>query len=188
MSSVTGGEHSPSWYAIQTHPKQEYRAEGNLISWNVETFVPRYKSVRRSKFRSAPSYSIKPLFTGYIFARFVARAEFLHKIRYTRGVRSIVSMGQNPAPLDDAIVEVIMARQDDEGCVKLEEEMRPGDEVIVCDGAFGGFEGVFDRRLKDSERVVILLKTVYKCHVIVPDSNVRRRPAAPPPFAHLSHV
>jgi transcriptional antiterminator RfaH len=186
MSSVAG-EHVPHWYAIHTHPKQEYRAENNLLAWNVKTFVPRYKSVRRNQYKSAPCYSVRPLFTGYIFAQFVSRPDVLHKIRYTRGVHSIVNMGKEPVPVDDAIVEVIMARQDEDGCVKLEDDIRPGDEVIVCGGAFSGFDGIFDRRIKDTERVVILLNTLYRFHVIVPDTDIKKRPAAAERFATSHH-
>ena len=59
----------PSWYVLHTHPKQENRAESNLLSWNVETFVPRYKTRRRNQFKSNPGYTVRPLFPGYIFVR-----------------------------------------------------------------------------------------------------------------------
>jgi transcriptional antiterminator RfaH len=174
MSSSDGGVYTPRWYVLHTHPKQEGRAESNLIAWNVETFVPRYKSRRRTQFKSEPSYSIKPLFPGYIFARFGA-GDMFHKIRYTRGVRGIVSVANNPVPLDDTIIEVIRSRWDDEGFVKLEDDFKAGDEVVVGGGAFNGFVGVFDRRMKDSDRVVVLLKTAYQFRVVLPEGQVLKR-------------
>ncbi|MGH9754026.1 MAG: transcription termination/antitermination NusG family protein, partial [Blastocatellia bacterium] len=79
----------PRWYAIQTHPKQENRAESNLKAWNVETFFPRIKDCRFNEFTGEPSYFIKPLFPGYLFSRF-ALNNLLHKVRFTRGVHSVV--------------------------------------------------------------------------------------------------
>jgi transcriptional antiterminator RfaH len=180
MSGLTH-EFSPRWYVIQTHSKQEGRAESNLRSWGVKTFLPKYKARRRSRFKSETSYTIRPLFPGYIFARLDAHNMF-HKIRYTRGVRGFVSMGHNPVPVDDAIITMIISRADGDCVVELEDEIKSGDEVIVSGSAFSGFVAVFDRRMKDSERVVVLLKTAYQFRVVLPEKNVVKnvaRPAAP---------
>jgi transcriptional antiterminator RfaH len=183
LMSNANGEYAQRWYAIHTHPQQEDRAEGNLLSWGVETFVPRYKSRLKKLYRSRPAYSAKPLFMGYIFARLATRADIFHKIRYTRGVHSIVSIGKSPAALEDELVELMMSRLDEEGFVRLEDEMKSGDEVVVSGGVFGGFVGVFDRRTKNSERVIILLKSIYQFRVVVSEAYVTRRPAAEGDYA-----
>lgn len=164
------------WYAIHTHAKQEGRAESNLRAWNVETFAPRYQSRRRSQFGSGASYLVRPLFPGYIFARFAAD-DLLHKVRYTRGVHSVVGVAGAPAPLDDALIALIKSREDEDGFVKLSDDIETGDEVVVQGGSFNGFIGVFERRMKDSRRVIILLKTTtYRVRVIVPETNVTKVP------------
>lgn len=177
-------EFSPRWYVIHTHAKQEGRAESNLLAWNVETFVPRYGGRRRNKFKPEPSYTVRPLFPSYIFVR-LSSFDMFHKIRYTRGVRGILSMGNKPISLDDSVITTIMSRADSDGLVKLEEEIKSGDEVIVSGSAFSGFVAVFDRRMKDTERVVVLLKTAYQFSVVLPESSVIKnvgRPAAPAPY------
>lgn len=162
------------WYAIHTHARQEERAESNLQIWNVETFVPRYQARRRSQFRSEPTYLVKPLFPRYIFARFAADESF-HKVRYTRGVHSVVSIAGWPVPIDDALITLMKERLDGDGLVKLNDEIKAGDEVVVQGGNFNGFVGVFERRMKDSARVMILLKTAtYRVRVIVPEMNVTK--------------
>jgi len=177
----------PSWYVLHTHPKQENRAESNLQSWNVETFVPRYRTRRRNQFKSKPGYTVRPLFPGYIFVR-LGSYDMFHKVRYTRGVRGIVSMGNTPVPLDDSIVRMIMSRSDSEGMVKLEDEIKSGDEVIVNGSTFSGFVAVFDRRTSDPERVVVLLKTAYQFRVVLPERNIIKnesRTGAPAQFDDL---
>jgi transcriptional antiterminator RfaH len=172
--SSPGLENIPLWYAIHTHAKQEARAESNLLSWNVETFAPRYLS-RRREFKREPTYTAKPLFPGYIFARFDAEA-MSHKIRYTRGVRSIVSIGDRPVPVEDAVISMIMSRYGEDGFIRLENEIEPGDEVVVLCGTFSGLKAVFERRMTDSERVAILLKTItYTFRVVLPDKHVTKR-------------
>ena len=161
------------WYALHTHPNQEGRAESNLTAWNIETFLPRYKSRRRSEFRSEPSYAVRPLFTGYIFARFDANE--IPKVRYTRGVHSVVSVGTTPVSVDDELIEAIKERIGGDGLVRLSDEIKPGDEVVLKGGHFNNFGGVFERRLKDKERVMILLKTVtHRVRVVVPESLVMK--------------
>jgi transcriptional antiterminator RfaH len=158
MSGLHGAT-SPRWYVVHTHVRQENRAESNLRAWNVETFVPRYRRRRRNQFRAEPIYYTSPLFSRYIFVRF-SLEEMLRNVRFTRGVHSVVCVGDMPAPVDDELIAMIKARSDADGFVSLEDDLKPGDEVLVKYGHFTGFAGVFERRMKDSERVMILLKTV----------------------------
>jgi transcription antitermination factor NusG len=84
-------------------------------------------------------------------------------------------MGNSPVPMDDSIIEMIMSRRDSDGLVKLENEIKSGDEVVVSGGVFSGLVGVFDYRMKDTERVMILLKTVYQFRVVVPETHIKKR-------------
>lgn len=167
-------EASLRWYAIHTHAKQEQRAESNLLAWNVEAFTPRCLGRRRQQFRPQPSFFVKPLFPGYIFARFNAHA-MLHKVRFTRGVRAVISVGDEPAPIEDVMIDIIRSKMDKDGLVRLEDNLREGDEVMVHGGHFSGFVGVFERRLKDAERVMILLKTINsQVRVIVAADDITK--------------
>jgi len=159
-------EYSRHWYAIHTHPKQEERAENNLKAWQVETFAPwrKGRQIRRS---ATPTYTHLPLFPGYIFARFNVQ-KLLHKIRYTRGVHSIVSIGIQPAVVDDELIMLMKSRSSEEGYILMSGELRPGDEVVIKEGIFKGFVGIFERQMKDSDRVTLLLKAVtHRAQVIV---------------------
>jgi transcription elongation factor/antiterminator RfaH len=170
--------HDPArWYAIYTKAKEEDRADYNLSAWGVETFAPRVKE-RRGKSQFGPSHSIKPLFSRYIFARFDAET-MLHKISFTRGVHSVVSFSDKPAVVEDEAVEFIKARVGADGYINLEEAFEPGDEVTIHDGSLRGLKGVFDRRLKDRDRVLILLTDVnYQASIIVNSHLVARGDAA----------
>src|SRR5262245_34285060 len=119
----------PRWYAIHTRPKQENRAEGNLKAWDVEIFFPRIRDCRFNEFTGVPSYSTKPLFPGYLFARF-ALDDLLHKVRFTRGVHSVVCVGCDPAPVDDGVIDIIAAQLDEAGFVKLGARLEIGAKVL----------------------------------------------------------
>lgn len=112
MSRFTSVD-TPSWYAIRTHPKQESRADENLKAWRVETFFPRTRDCSFNELIGEPSYFIKPLFPGYLFARF-ALSRLLQKVRFTRGVHSVVCIGSDPAlvrALDRSLGDVDVPRK-----------------------------------------------------------------------------
>ena len=156
----------PHWYAIHTHPKQEDRAASNLEAWQVEIFAPCRRG-RQLRSSAGLTYIHLPLFPGYIFARFSIQKS-LHKIRYTRGVHSVVSVGIQPAIVDDELIALMQARSTDDGYISMSGELQRGDEVIIKEGVFKGFVGVFERQMKDSDRVTLLLKTVaHKSQVIL---------------------
>jgi transcriptional antiterminator RfaH len=148
-----------SWYAIHTHPKQENRAEKNLQAWNVETFFPRIRDCRFNEFTGEPSYFIKPLFPGYFFARF-ALNNLLHKVRFTRGVHSVVCTGIDPAPVDGRMIEIIAAQIDATGFVSLGADLEPGAKVLIQAGPFKGLTGIFEREVSAADRIKILLDCV----------------------------
>src|SRR5437588_5435367 len=122
---MCGRTEIPHWYVIQTHPRQEDRAESNLRAWRVETFNPRIKEPRHQRYTGELIYLSKPLFPRYIFARFMAN-RLLNKIWFTRGVRSVVSFGGSATPVDDQIIDLIKARIGDDGFVQIGRELKTG--------------------------------------------------------------
>ena len=162
-----------NWYALHTHSKQEDRADENLRSWNVETFTPKLRARRSNPYGRTPIYFTKPLFPRYIFARFRA-AEF-HKVRFTRGVASVVGIGNIPAPIDDQVIAIIKSQSDADSIVKIGDGLKVGSEVVICEGPLKGLTGIFERKMKDSDRVMILLNTVsYQSHIVIERQVLRK--------------
>lgn len=162
MNSVVSSE-SSHWYAVRTKSNQENRAAANLKAWQVQTFTPKLRE------RSTSSYGervvIKPLFSRYIFAH--CDDAVIHKVNGTRGVQNVVSIGGSPVPVDDNVIDLIRSRLDDEGIVQLE-EFTIGDKVQVKSGNLKSICGIFQQKLKDSDRVKILLSAVnYQSHLVI---------------------
>lgn len=173
MSSIVTIE-TPRWYAIHTKPKEEDRANSNLQSWRVETFTPKIKEQRVNQLTGKKTALIKPLFPRYIFARFDA-SKMLHKIYYTRGVHSVVSFGDSPVPVDDEAIAFIQSRVEKDGFIKFDDVLAPGDEVTIKEGPLKGFNGVFSRAIKDTDRVMILLTSVtYQASIVLDREQVRK--------------
>lgn len=155
------------WYLIHTHPKQEGRADGNLRAWRIETFTPMLRERCYNGVTKAKTHRIKPLFYCYIFARFDI-TNLYHKIRFTRGVNSVVSCGNVPTPVSEEVIQLIRAKVDAGGYVNLEEPFETGDEIIIRDEPLQILKGIFQGYTKDDERVRILLNAVsYQAHVAI---------------------
>lgn len=165
---------SARWYVVRTKPKQEPRAEMNLRAWGVELLAPKVREVSARASRSG-LYSIAPLFPSYLFARFDA-ATLLQKIRLTRGVHSVIGLGEYATPVDDAIVDFIRDRVQDDGFVRIEEP-RPGESVEIVDGPLRTLTGVFQRRRGHDRAVILLALLGAPVNVEIAMTAVRRTAA-----------
>jgi transcriptional antiterminator RfaH len=164
----------PLWYVVHTKHREEERADSNLRSWEVLTFYPRIRTRRVNQFSGKITELAKPLFPGYLFARFDA-SKLLSKVHYTRGVQSVISFGDSPTPIDESVIELIQSRVQPDGFVQIAEEFQRGDKVTVKGGLLKGLHGVFNRRIKGTDRVHILLKTVsYQAGVTIERDQLGR--------------
>jgi transcriptional antiterminator RfaH len=162
------------WYAVYTRPKEEQRAELNLASWGVEVLAPKILERRTNEFSGRPSYFVKPLFPRYIFARFDAE-RLLRKVHYTRGVHSIVSLDGQPVKVEESVIEIIKSRIKEDGFVKIGEDLNVSDKVVVKSGALKNFVGVFERRIKATDRIMILLTAItYQGRISIQEQMVEK--------------
>ena len=156
------------WYVIHTKPHQEERADSNLRAWGIETFSPWLRERRYNSLSGGLAYGTKPLFPRYIFARFNANLTY-HKIRFTRGICNVISFGGVPSSVDDEIIALLKSRVGADGFVILGQDFKEGDEVVIKEGLLKNFVGIFERDVKDTNRVRVLLKAVsYQNHIIIP--------------------
>jgi transcription elongation factor/antiterminator RfaH len=163
-----------SWYVVHTNPQQEDRANINLMAWQIETLNPKLRVKKYNQFSGKATLVSKALFPSYIFARFKLNEQY-SRVRFTRGVHSLVSFNDTPASVDDEVIELVRARLGDDGFVNMYEELKAGDEVIINEGRFQNFCGVFEREIEDTDRVRILLSTVsFQAHVVVDRAVVHK--------------
>lgn len=167
-------QRTQSWYVIRTRAKQEDRADFNLRSLEMETFSPKVRERRFSYYIGQPQYSNKPLFPGYIFARFEAE-KMLSKVCFTRGVRSVINFGNGPVQVEDEVIDFIKSYAGQDGFVRLGESLSSGDKVLIDNGPFKNLAGIFERDIKATNRVIILLSAVgYQGRVELERDFVRK--------------
>jgi transcriptional antiterminator RfaH len=155
-----------NWFAVNTKPHREGIAAMNIGRLGLDVLLPRISCTRQ--ILGSPKAKNAPMFPCYLFARFSPR-DYLHPIRYARGVRKVVSAGDVPIPIDSSIINSIRSRMDGLGCVDLaSRRFDAGEEVIIQEGFLQGLSGVFERELSGHKRVVILLQSIeYQARVLV---------------------
>ena len=146
-----------NWYAIHAKPRQESVAVLSLQREKVETFFPQLR--RKRTIRRVRKWVTGPLFPGYFFARFDAQRD-ARLVRYASGVIKVVSFGDQPAIVEDAIIEAIQQHAEENEVTVSPLPFKPGDVVEIQTGPLRGFQGVFEREMSDQERVVVLLDTL----------------------------
>ena len=151
------------WYAVYTKPKKEDSVSFLLKNLNIEILNPKLKTkkFKRNKLTDV----IEPLFPCYIFANF-NKEKHAHIIAYTRGVRYIVGK-ENPKEINENIINILKSNMDADNTVTIKPpKFKRGERVYIREGPLKDFYGIFERELKSSERVIILLETInYKVEI-----------------------
>ena len=96
-----------NWFVVHSKPCRESLAADNVGALGPEVFLPQLREERL--IRRCRRTVTKPLFAGYLFARF-RPCEALEAVRYAQGVLAVLSTGRIPIPVDDEIVAGVRAR------------------------------------------------------------------------------
>lgn len=156
MSRMT---HCTNWYCIYTKPNQEdtvCRRLGELPG--IELLNPKLK--RKKIVRKKLVDVVEELFPCYIFSRFDL-SQYSQLITYTRGVKHFVGDRYGaPYVVDESIIKCITSKMTN-GIIQYDPpKLDHGDRVVITNGPFSGFTGLFLSELKASERVMILLDAI----------------------------
>jgi transcriptional antiterminator RfaH len=170
ISSVTATP-SKRWYVAQTHVHAESKATLHLGRQGFEVYLPRYLKQRRHARRVDTVAA--PLFPRYLFVSVDMATQRWHSIRSTFGITRLVTNGDVPAVVPQAIIEGLKRREDTNGLVQLECRPRfaPGDKIRVLNGAFCDALGLFEG-IRDQERVAILLDLLGRKVRVVLDMDI----------------
>lgn len=158
-----------NWYAVYTKPGAEEAAARLLSNAGIETFNPKIKV--RKYLRKKYTEVIEQLFPCYIFASFDPN-KHSHMIRYTRGVRYVVGK-EHPLVVPPEMISAIKDRMEDGVVMPEAETFVAGDRVLIKEGPFKDFYGIFQRNLSGRERVVILLEALF-CKVEIETFSIRK--------------
>jgi transcriptional antiterminator RfaH len=143
-----------SWHLVHTKPRQEGCALQNLEQQGYECYLPTLATEKL--FQGALRMFEEPLFPRYLFIRLGQSnsAKSWAPIRSTKGVSRLVVFGNQPAKVDNGLVDCL---REQEG-VRRERPQRlfvVGDKVRLAKAPFIDIEGIY--QMPDGERRVMVL-------------------------------
>jgi transcription antitermination factor NusG len=155
------------WFAIRTRSRAENAVANRLAGLDLDTFVPRYLEPVKWSDRLARTW--RPLFPGYMFARFNAAAAEL--VTRTAGVIQVLGM------VDPQQIESIRIA----GEATTETNLTPcsyrtGQLIRITSGPFTGCEGIVDRA--DKNRRILKIDLLRRAVSIEIDRKTSVEPVA----------
>ncbi|MBN1272882.1 MAG: hypothetical protein JXB26_11500 [Candidatus Aminicenantes bacterium] len=154
------------WYVLNTKPKKENQVEKLLYEAHFEIYNPKYIMDK----------SVRPFFPGYAFIRFDHPLQY-RLVKYTRGVKKVVGIKDEPIPIPKEVIGGIKAREVN-GYIELMkygQEPDVGDEIEVVEGPLKGLRGIFKKEMGEQERVLILLNYVsYQGQLLIEKKKLKK--------------
>lgn len=144
------------WYALRSKPRKEDVVWRQVRMREIEIFYPRLK-VQPVNPRSR---KVRPYFPGYMFVKVDIDEVGLSTFQWMPHAMGLVVFGDEPAIVPENLIHEIRKRVDEIAAAGGEvfDGLNPGDQVLISDGPFSGYEAIFDVRIPGSERVRVLLQ------------------------------
>ncbi len=146
------------WFAVNTNPKCERLVHDILRRESFEVFLPKIVNKKQA---------VENLFPGYLFVRLDLDSPAWVKIKYLHGVRKILTFGNMPLPIPEAIIAAIKNRD----YAQKAATWRSGDKVTFTKGPFAGLEGKFTGEVSGKERIKVLLTAVQRAITVEVDAT-----------------
>ncbi len=141
-----------TWYGLHTQSRHEKIVAQRLQERGVTTFLPLVTEVRRWSDRKK---SVElPLFSCYVFAKFVPnRSERLRVLRVD-GVFGLVGARGEGVPIPDEQIDAVRSLIDGQLPWSSHPFLKIGQRVRIRSGALNGVEGVLVQRNGDRTLVI----------------------------------
>jgi len=141
-----------SWYGLQTRPRHEKIVAQRLAERGVTAFLPMTTEVH--KWSDRKKKVELPLFSCYVFAKFMPnRAERLQVLRVD-GVFGLVGARGEGTPIPDAQIDAVKSLVETELPWSSHPFLKIGQRVRIRSGALDGMEGILLSRNGDQTLVI----------------------------------
>jgi transcriptional antiterminator RfaH len=150
-----------NWYCVHTKPLKEPQASVYFNeTLELETYFPRLR--QQKTIRRVRRIVTKPLFPRYLFCRFDLGTRY-RAVRYAPDVIDVVSFGEQPAVVEDTIIDELKGwAGEGVDVITIQPGFKPGERVEVIDGPMRGLEAVILHDRSDRDRVAVLL-SILEC-------------------------
>ena len=166
--------HSSPWHVLHVLSNHEKRVAQHLGVRSVEHYLPLY--TERVKWTDRTVTAERPLFSGYVFARFTSQNRIA--VISTPGVLRLLGDNEGSLVRDEELAKIRIGLANGLP-LRPHPPITVGTRVRVREGVFAGVEGVVTE-LRKQCRVVITLAATHQCfslEVGVDELNLFNKPA-----------
>jgi transcription antitermination factor NusG len=159
FTPVQVGTPESEWYALHTRARHEKQVVHRLAERGVETYLPIMTEVHRWKDRKKAVQL--PLFSCYVFAKFVPnRSERLRVLRVD-GVLGLVGSGGEGSAIPSEQIDAVRVLIDGSLPWTSHPFLKIGQRVRIRSGALNGMEGILVSR-SGSNTLVISIDAIQR--------------------------
>jgi transcription antitermination factor NusG len=126
------------WYALYLKPRQEFKANTQIESLNIEVYLPTI--TRTKQWSDRKKKIVEPLFRGYIFVHSDER-ERMYALQQDSVVRT-VSFNGKPAVIPDWEIENLRRLLSESPDVFVSDKIEIGSKVKIVGGPFTDVVGI----------------------------------------------
>lgn len=141
-----------NWYGLQTRPRHEKIVAQRLEERGVTTFLPLVTEVHRWSDRKKSVQM--PLFSCYVFAKFVPNRSDRLRVLRVDGVFGLVGASGEGTPIPDVQIDAVRSLVETELPWSSHPFLKIGQRVRIRSGALDGMEGILVSRNGDRTLVI----------------------------------
>jgi len=147
------------WFAVQTRPRHEKKANLGLLERGIHNFLPLHRERRRWSDRH--QWIELPLFSQYLFVRVPTSAESRVRVLQTPGVVQFVGSPGRGTPIPDEQIESLQAVAAQRMTMTPHESLRVGKRVRIRGGALDGVEGILSA-IRNDRTLILSVDLIQK--------------------------
>jgi len=146
------------WYVAHSKPRNEELLWKQFSLRNLESYYPCIKVPTVNP----RARNMQPYFPGYLFVHVDLEQVGKSILEWIPGGGGLVTFGDEPAFISDSIVYAIKQQLENLKSVSKKNVITlcKGDHVVIRNGVFAGYEGIFDIQLSGTDRVHVLLSSL----------------------------
>ena len=142
------------WYVAKFRVQKEDALIGYLSQNSVQVFAPEIVSPGHD------GTQMEALFPTYLFCYFDPESRAGQMLRRAPGMSHFLGCDGEPALMPEELIDYLRERVTQWNQLGYSRQLSSGDTVVVTEGPFAGFEGIFQRYIPSKQRCRILLEVV----------------------------
>jgi transcriptional antiterminator RfaH len=155
---MTEGLDDGSWYAVNTEPRHEQLARGEIGQIGIGVLVYLPMDCKAENGGRAKRVLARPMFASYLFVRCLALAEMWERVKAARGVRRFLGCG-HPVPISQGVIEAVRLVETERAETAAHRpsgivwDFKPEDRVRIKAGPFAGLYAELESSVDKHDRI-----------------------------------